>query len=237
LVVVYLNLYSVMLHAVAPSPPRLSTWQRFKRSLGNMIMESPVLQTLCCYDASEVEAYRTDERIRSDIRESMRLHMGYGNRDTCVEQTMVEVMNETGYNLGKLDALREANANIKRSMREWDAYFARMGIDPVKPDIVGLLPACVVPRFAASMALHLRSKLGRLAPNEANMLLAEREYLRVARGLKVRDVDIVSHQQFTLNAMFGETLLDDIALTRTRLPKWMRWAFEVEGLREHTRAC
>ena len=35
----------------------------------------------------------------------------------------------------------------------------------------------------------------------------------------------------------GETLLDDIALTRTRLPKWMRWAFEVEGLRETTRAC
>lgn len=200
-------------------------------------MESPVLQTLCCYSGSEVEAYRADERIRSDIRDSMREHMGYGNRDTCVEQTMVAVFNETGYDMCKFNALREANAHVKRTFAEWDGYFTKLGVDPLKLAEVEVLPACVVPKFAASMALHLRSKLGRLAPNEANMLLAEREYLRVARGMKVRDVDIVSHQQFVLNAMFGETLLDDIALTRTRLPKWMRWAFEVEGLRETTRAC
>lgn len=225
------------LHAVAPNPPRLSTWQRFKRSVGNMIMESPMLQALCCYDNSEIAAFRTDERIRADIRESMRMHMGYGGRETCVEQAIVEVFNDTGYDLGKLGAVREANVSIKRTLREWDAYFAKLGVDPLKLCTVEVLPACVVPKFAASMALCLRSKLGRLAPNEANLLLAEREYLRVARGLKVRDVDIVAHQQFTLNALFGETLLDDIALTRTRLPKWMRWAFEVEGLRERTRAC
>jgi len=200
-------------------------------------MESPVLQSLCCYSGSEVEAFKADERIRSDVREAMREHMGYGHRDTCVEQTMVEVFNETGYDLGKLSALREANAHIKRSFAEWDNYFRKLGVNPLQLAAVEVLPASVVPKFAASMALHLRSKLGRLAPNDANTLLAEREYLRVARGLKVRDVDIVSHQQFVMNALFGETLLDDIALTRTRLPKWMRWAFEVEGLRESARAC
>jgi len=202
-----------------------------------MIMESPVLQTLCCYNGDEVEAYRADERIRSDIRESMRVHIGYGTRDTCVEKVMVEVFNETGYDLGRLDAIREANKYVKRTAKGWDKYFGKMGVDPCKLTDVEVLPAAVVPKFAGAMALHLRSKLGRLAPNEANALLAEREYLRVARGLQVRDVDIVSHQQFVMNALFGETLLDDIALTRTRLPKWMKWAFAVPGLQEQPRVC
>jgi len=226
-----------MLHAVATSAPRLSTWQRFKRSFGNMVLESPLLRSLCCYNDVEVETFRADRQIRSEIRDSMRLHMGYGKGNTCVEGVITGVFNDTGYDLTNLSALHAANAGVKRSFAAWEAYFSKIGVDPLKLATVEILPACVVPKFAASMALHLRTKLGRLSPNEANLLLAEREYLRVCRGLKVRDVDIVSHQQFTLNALFGEQLLDSIALTRTRLPQWMRWAFEVSNLNAKPLAC
>jgi len=167
----------------------------------------------------------------------MREHAGYGFQVNCVEQSTRDIFNETGYDLCDHSQLKVANIGIKRTFKEWDSYFLKLGINPLKLSSDELLPACVVPKFAASMALHLRAKLGRLAPNEANMLLVEREYLRVARGMHVRDVDIVSHQQFVLNAVFGEDLLDHIALTRSRLPAWMKWAFDVPSLNAHPQAC
>lgn len=184
-----------------------------------------------------MDNFVTERKITSEMRDCMRMHGSYGFRNNCVEQVVTEVFNETGYDLCNISRIRLANVGVKRTFKEWDSYFLKMNVDPLKISEVELLPACVVPKYAASMALHLRTKLGRLAPNEANMLLAEREYLRVSRGMNVRDVDIVSHQQFVLNALFGEDLLDQIALTRTRLPAWMKWAFDVKSLNAAPLAC
>lgn len=225
------------LKPVAAVTPSLSWWSRCKRAFGEAVLESPILQTLCCYDSREVESYKADREIRHDIRESMRTHMGYGTAATCVENVMLETFNTTGYDLSNFSTIRTQCAGLRKTMTQWDEFFQSKGVDPFKLVDFEILPTCVVPKFAASMALMLRSKLGRLAPNDANTLLVEREYLRVARKLNVRDVDIVAHQQFVMNAVFGETLLDSVALTRSRIPRWMRWAFEVETPTAPVRVC
>jgi len=86
-------------------------------------------------------------------------------------------------------------------------------------------PVRVVPRFAAACVTCLRAKFGRLQPTEANLLLIEREYLRVLRETSVRNADIVAHQQYVMNTFFNEDALDRTALVRARLPRWLREAF------------
>lgn len=195
------------------------------------------LQTLCCYTDSEVLNFKQDEAVRADIRKHMRMHMGFVGKATAVETVIADVFNQTGYDLANISTIRETNFGVKRTAKQWDGYFMKMGIDPLRLDNVELLPACVVPKFAASMALHLRATLGRMGYSEANAALAEREYLRVARGNGVRHVDVAGHQQFVMNAYFGEHVLDHIALTRSRLPKWMKWAYGVDSIPKAVSAC
>jgi len=40
-------------------------------------------------------------------------------------------------------------------------------------------------------------------------------------------VDTVLHQGFVMNAVFTESVLDDVAASRKRLPAWIRWLEEV----------
>lgn len=225
------------LYAAGDAQPTAGWWARCKKRVGEAILESPLLQILCCYDSREVQSYKADREIRRDIRESMRTHMGYGANATCVENVIVETFNETGYDLSNLSTIRIQCAGVRKTMAAWDLHFEKLGVNPLQLDGVDAKPTSVVPRFAASMALMLRAKLGRLATNEANTLLVEREYLRVARKLHVRDVDIVAHQQFVLNAVFGEQFLDSVALTRSRVPRWMRWAFDDNLPSTSTRVC
>jgi len=86
-----------------------------------------------------------------------------------------------------------------------------------------------VPKFAAACALHLRSKLGSLNNNEANILLVQRKYLELCRRHKLRDVDTVLHQQFVMNAVFTEGVLDEVATVRRRLPRWISWLDSLES--------
>jgi len=101
---------------------------------------------------------------------------------------------------------------------------------PLSPPVIPTLPMSrgalrVVPRFAAAVVLALRAKFGKLALNEANRLLVEREYLKTCRDLNVRNNDIELHRQFVANSYFMETVTDEVATVRTRLPKWLREAF------------
>lgn len=83
----------------------------------------------------------------------------------------------------------------------------------------------IVPRFVASMVFAMRAKFGRLASTEANRLLIIREYLRVCRDACVRHSDIAHHEQFVINTYFNESLTEEVATVRVRLPRWLRAAF------------
>lgn len=225
------------LHFVT-AEPSLSTWQQLKKFVGDALLDSPFWsRALCCFSDAEITSFKRDEEVRKDIRARMRLHMGYTGKYTAVETAIIDEFNETGYDLANISTLQDTNKGVKRSLRGWDNYFAKLGVNPLKLSKMELSPACVVPRFAAAMTLHLRSVLGRLSYSEANALLVEREYLRVARLSFVRKVDIVGHQQFVMNAFFGEHVLDHVALTRSRLPQWLKWTQGINGIPKVQSAC
>lgn len=243
----------VVLHPVALTARR-SWWSRVKRGVADAIMESSVLRTLCCLSDNEVAAYKQDCDVRAEIRESYRAHLGFGKQATCVQQVMHEVYQETGYDLSSYADAEPKCTQVRRTMQEWDQLFTRLKLDPLKltkpqlqfmeaeMGVVSVKPratvaeTCVVPKFAAAMCLMLRSKLGRLATNEANILLVEREYLRVARNLRVRDVDIVMHQQYVLNAVFGDDFTGT-ALARRRMPRWLVALHGEQGLHGGLQVC
>jgi hypothetical protein len=152
--------------------------------------------------------------------------MGADKRDSCVANAIDTTLRTIGYDLADLGTIRQANIGIKRTEREWDAYFKRMGLDPLSE--CRFEQAQIIPKFAAACALHIRTKLGAMEANEANVLLVQRKYLEVCRRLNVRDVDIVLHQGFVMNAVFTESVLDDVASSRRRLPAWIKWLDEVE---------
>lgn len=207
---------------------KLSPWSNLKRWALHKLEASPFLQLLCCVDANELALYRQGEDVRSHIREEMREHMGYANRDTCLLHAIDEVVLGTGYDLSNAGTIRDANKGVKRTMADWDKYFRKLGVsDPITylrtADANSRRRACIVPKFAAACSLHIRAKLGALLPTEANMLLVQRKYLEICRKHNVRDVDTVLHQQLVLNAVFTESVLDEVATCRRRVPQWVRW--------------
>lgn len=189
---------------------------------------SPVVQALCCLDASELQSYHVDKQVRSSIREEMRLHIGYFGRETCIASAIDESLASTGYDLTDGGSIRKVNKGVKRTMKAWDAYFLSIGVD-VEQYINATAResardrALIVPKFAAACALHLRCKLGILSQSEANVLLVQRKYLELCRRHNVRDVDTVLHQQYVMNTVFTEGVLDELATTRRRLPRWVKW--------------
>jgi len=184
-------------------------------------------------DGSDLECYQTDKAVRAALRDNMRAHMGYSGRDSCVANAVTEVFVATGYDLADGGGIRKANEGVRRTKREWDAYFADLGIKVeacYESTTRGAneRPARIVPKFAAACALHIRSKLGSLATNDANVLLVQRKYLELCRRHGVRDVDTVLHQQFVMNAVFTECVLDEVATVRRRLPRWVSWLDSLE---------
>jgi len=202
--------------------PSKSRWASIKRWMLDKLESFG-----CCGSPDQfrdLQCYRVDERARRCIRAEMREHAGFGDEETCVGEAMNSTFRSTGYDLGNLGTIRKANLGVKRTYAEWDAYFESIGVDPLKT-MEGR--AQIVPKFAAACALHLRAKLGALSNNEANVLLVQRKYLEICREHGVRDVDIVLHQGFVLNAVFTESVLDDISSSRRRLPAWMKFLDEI----------
>lgn len=202
-------------------------------SLFNM----PNVSNLCCGGVADVDEIRMDRRVRREVREEMRVQHGYLPGRDCLESVMAVTLRDDAYNLGDMSLLEEANRGVTRTAAEWDEYFRKLGVPRnlaagTDRQMLSLeRPAQIVPRFAAAMALHLRALLGRLAYNEANLLLVQRKYLEVCRLKHVRNVDAVSHQQFVLNAVFGEDVLDRVGTARSRTPWWVRWLSDEPTLR------
>jgi len=81
--------------------------------------------------------------------------------------------------------------------------------------------AKVIPRFVAAVTCALRMKFGNMSGSDANRLLIEREYLKLCRETDIRNVDAATHHQWVINTFFNEGVMDHLATTRSRLPKWL----------------
>lgn len=166
---------------------------------------------MCCIDSAEVDNFVMDRDVRRGIRSEVLTHLCHDVDMDGIATAMRRTYEATGYDLG---------SESSRVAPEW---FGEEQIDvPVLAPGAPGDHVYVVPRFAAAVVLALRSRLGRMEPTEANQLLVQREYLKICRTRGVRAVDVVSHQQHVANAMFNEDALDAIALSRSRLPSWLR---------------
>lgn len=210
--------------AIQERAPSKSGWAATKRWWLDVFEKYAICGSKQDFD--DLAMYRRDERVRECVRAEMREHLGADKRETCVANAIDTTLRTIGYDLSDLGSIRQANVGVKRTFKQWDAYFKRMNIDPLAE--CQFKQAQIIPKFAAACTLHIRAKLGAMEATEANMLLVQRKYLEICRRHNVRDVDIVLHQGFVMNAVFTESVLDDVAASRRRLPAWIRWLDEVE---------
>lgn len=196
---------------------------------GENVLSTPFFSTLCCLGTEDMDAVYVDQHVRRLVREGMRMQFARGKATDCIEGVMQAVVREDHYNLGSVDTFNAAYRDIgaRYTRKEWDNIHQRVGHQPLTDHELER-PARVVPRFAAAVVVYLRAKLGVLTATEANHLLVQRKYLEVCKLRNVRNVDIVSHQQFVLNAFFREDVLDRIGSVRSRLPMWLRWMHSIE---------
>jgi len=198
--------------------PRLSPWasfvKRLKARVASFVERHEML--CCCFGSEDFQMVREDNRRRKLIRESMRVRLGIERVDDPITGVIDDVFLTTRYNLGgRKTVVKRVGKDTPMSQTDWDDYNA--AYTQVNKTVK------FVPRFAGVMALVIRTRLGKMRPNEANILLVRREYNRLARERGVRPQDTVAHEQYVVNAVFTELLFDEIATSRPRLPRWALW--------------
>lgn len=88
----------------------------------------------------------------------------------------------------------------------------------------GLREVMFYPRFAGSVVVELRSRLGQLGRNvPGNLLIVEREALRLMRKYKVREVDSVAHLPSIISSYFSEDIHYRVETSRSRMTRLQRW--------------
>lgn len=88
----------------------------------------------------------------------------------------------------------------------------------------GLREVRFYPRFAGSVVVELRSRLGQLGRNvPGNLLIVEREALRLMRKYKVREVDSVAHLPSIISSYFVEDVHYRVETSRSRMTRLQRW--------------
>jgi len=207
-------------------PAKLSAWAEFKRSMSNVIR---VL--LCgCYSAEGLANFEADDHFRSCVREHMRkqeVNLEEGVKP--LEHALVASVKEDGYVLGDWHTIEKANEGIKRTQKEWDVYFQRLGVDPKTRNTTGMRCARLVPRFVTACVFAMRAKpgIGREC-NEDNLRVATREYHKICKNHGVHSGDEEHHMQSVLNAFFTEDIAGKLGRSRSAAPKWLKWLYDVQ---------
>lgn len=201
----------------------LTRYARFKKGFAEWWYSSGVTAILCCVESEDYDTVVADERIRVDIRREMVRTVSYAGYGNSVKAVMSSVRLDLDYDM----STGEVVTAVAVTAGDVDVVCDQ---PVVKQDLGGQPRVCVVPRFAAAMTLNLRSRIGRLAPSEANQLLMEREYNRLCRAYGVRDADIAAHYCHVKNAFFGEQVFDRIPTGRSRMSRFARWAMDFDSL-------
>ncbi len=211
---------------VLQTQTRLTTWQIIKRNIGDF------LSLFTCGLGSLQEELDYDDEVRRRVRAE--LHIQQGSADTSdevddMDQCIADVVRCNEYSMGTMKHIALANRGVKRTEKEWDAYFKEvLHLDPVTLAHTERKPR-IVPKFAAHVALHIRSLLGNMEASEANIMLVERKYSELCRKRGVHIGDAERHKQHVMNAVFTEDVLERCGTARQRAPLWLRWSRGIEG--------
>lgn len=186
---------------------------------------SRLLMFLTCVDEELLEEFAAECKVRDDIKLCLTEH-SRGAAPVVVRETVSDVLHEQAYDM--TDAL--AFAREKHTYTEWEELIARTGLtDEQLVESLGKTSVQLIPRFVAASIVSLRAKFGALEHREDNVLLIQREYLRVSRDANVRACDVELHRQHVINGFFSEDVLNKLGTVRTRIPRWMRDAYGREA--------
>ena len=191
----------VMLRPVENVVPRSSWFDWFHDFKRDLLVNSSILRLLCCTNGAMLDVAEELQLRESEVRRCVLLQ----NRnciDSSLDQCITDIEVATGYNMRVLERNRDD--------------------DIARPHFYAPRLAMNIPRFTAAMFLYLRTKHANLQRTDANVLIVKKEYLRKCAKLNMRDVDIVSHQECTIEAYFSERSTDSIAQSHTAIPKWLR---------------
>lgn len=155
-----------------------------------------------------LDEYDADVQFRAEVRAQMLLKMEYPRSDGHVVRSLADTLRrDLGYEIAPETAKDRPEDHPDNNRGLYDPL---------------VTPVVHIPRFTATMAIHMRARLGKLENNLENSLVVCAEYRRVARYHKVHDVDIVAHEGLVLNAFFNEDVLDRASQRRRRLPAWIK---------------
>jgi hypothetical protein len=227
----------ITLHSVDSGTRGQATWSRpvkpsFWRNpldaisywFDEVCVNSTFCQLLCCVAPEDVADIKYESRIRDDLRQQMLYHTS-GTGLKGVKSAMSEVYSQVGYDLTTNEESFAELCKDRHTVGEWDAIFAKYGLDPCTYSAPTPTEVKVVPKFAAACVLALKAKFGHIHRTEANRILIQTEYLKMCREGNVRNCDIASHRQHVLNAFFTEEVMERVGLVRTRVPGWLRKLF------------
>lgn len=95
----------------------------------------------------------------------------------------------------------------------------------------GMRAVRFVPRFAASVVVELRSRLGQLGSEvPGNKLIIEREAIRLMRKYKVRETDAVAHLPSIIGCYFAEDIHYRVETSVGRMSRFQRWLASEQSL-------
>lgn len=87
-----------------------------------------------------------------------------------------------------------------------------------------LRPLVFVPRFAAAVIVAIRARIGQLSASvPGNLLIVEREALRLMRRYNVREVDSVAHLPSIISCYFREDVHYQVETSAARMTRFQRW--------------
>lgn len=194
-------LEDVMLRPVENVVPRASWSDYFHDLKRDLLVNSSILRFLCCTDDSMLDVAEEEQLRVREVRRCVLLQ----NRncvDSSLNQCLDDILHATNYDMRVREQNHEnGNANVHH-------YAPRLAMN--------------IPRFTAAMFLYLRTKHANLQRTDANVLIVKKEYLRKCAKLNMRDIDIVSHQECTIEAYFSERSTDSIAQSHTAIPQWLK---------------
>jgi len=209
---------------VSPCEASLSSWQKIKQSMVGFLRHF-----VCgCYSAEELALFEEDVRFRSSVRRHMITQKATNASDeNALDHAMLQAVEEDEYVLGNFELICKVNEGVTRTEKEWDTYFARLGVDPKTHRSTGMKRSRLIPRFAAACVFALRAKsgLGR-ARNADNLLTVTRAYRVICKKHGVHPDDADRHCQIVLNAYFTEDITNRLGNVRRQAPKWLKWLYD-----------
>jgi hypothetical protein len=219
--------------------PYWTFWGRWKENVANFWATSAITRVLCCVDPGVHLDMQLRREQHSAVRRSMMYSLDYHGSESIIAATVAD-LKEGGHNMLQDEVEPTVPtppiANLGPTSTVLTVYDPTTHFPWRQPPLPtrqrssrrGLRPLQFVPRFAASVVIELRSRLGQLPSSiSGNQLIVEREALRLMRKYSVREVDAVAHLPSIISCYFNEDVHYRVETSHRRMSRFQRWLLDL----------